>query len=62
MTPYFRSIVGQTVGDRIDENADLCSSLPALGPDALSELHDALTWPEPSRDAPLRSLVGRPGG
>ena len=44
-----------------DEDADLRSSLAALGPDALRELQDVLTWPEPSRDALLRSLVGRSG-
>ena len=33
----------------------------ALGPDALRQLQDVLTWPQPSRDALLRSLVGRPG-
>jgi hypothetical protein len=44
-----------------DEDADLRSSLTALGPDALSQLQDVLTWPEPSRDALLRSLVARPG-
>jgi hypothetical protein len=43
-----------------DEDADLRSSLAALGPAALRELHDVLTWPEPSRDALLRSLLGRP--
>jgi hypothetical protein len=45
----------------IDEDADLRSSLAALGPDALRELQDVLTWPGPSRDALLRSLVGRAG-
>jgi hypothetical protein len=45
----------------IDEDADLRSSLAARGPDALRELQDVLTRPEPSRDALLRSLVGRPG-
>jgi hypothetical protein len=45
----------------IDEDADLRSSLAALGPDALLELQDVLTWPELSRDALLRSLMGRAG-
>ncbi len=44
----------------IDEDADLRSSLAALGPDALRQLQDVLTWPEPSRDALLRSLLSRP--
>jgi len=44
----------------IDEDADLRSKLAALGPDALRELQEVLTWPEPRRDALLRSLVGRP--
>jgi hypothetical protein len=48
------------VDDLIDEDADLRASLAALGPAALRDLHDVLTWPEPSRDALLRSLVGRP--
>ena len=43
-----------------DEDAYLRSSLAALGYDALRQLQDVLTWPEPSRDALLRSLVGRP--
>jgi hypothetical protein len=42
----------------IDGDADLRSSLAALGPAALRELHDVLTWPEASRGALLRSLVG----
>jgi hypothetical protein len=49
------------MSDQVDEDADLRSSLAALGADALRELHDVLTWPQPSRDALLRSLVGRPG-
>jgi hypothetical protein len=48
------------VDDLMDEDADLPSSLAALRPDALRQLQDVLTWPEPSRDALLRSLVGRP--
>jgi len=44
----------------IDEDADLRSKLAALGPDALRELQEVLTWSEPRRDALLRSLVGRP--
>jgi hypothetical protein len=43
----------------IDEDGDLRSSLAALGPEALRQLQDVLTWPEPSRDALLGSLVGR---
>ena len=43
----------------IDEDADLRSSLAALGPDALRQLQDVLTWPELRRNALLRSLVGR---
>lgn len=44
----------------VDEDADLRSSLAALGPAALRELQDVLTWPQPQRDGLLRSLVGRP--
>jgi hypothetical protein len=47
------------VDDAFDEDADLRSSLAAFGPDALRELQDVLTWPQPRRDAFLRSLVGR---
>ena len=43
-----------------DEDAGLRSGLDALGPAALSELRDVLTWAQPPRDALLRSLVGRP--
>ena len=35
------------------------STLAALGPEALRELQDVLTWPQPRRDEILRSLVGR---
>jgi hypothetical protein len=42
----------------VDEDADFRSSLATLGPAALRELEDVLTWPEPSREALLRSLVG----
>ena len=49
------------MADPADEGADPRSNLAALGPDALRELHDVLTWPQPSRDALLRSLVGRAG-
>jgi hypothetical protein len=45
----------------LDEDADLRSGLAALGPAALRELRDVLTWPESWRDALLRALVGRPG-
>jgi hypothetical protein len=45
----------------LDEDVDLRSSLAALGPAPLRELCDVLTWPQPSRDALLRSLVNRPG-
>jgi hypothetical protein len=45
----------------IDEDADLRSRLAALGPAALRELRDVLTWPQPRRDALLRMLVGRRG-
>jgi hypothetical protein len=38
----------------------LRSNLAALGPDALCELEDVLTWPQPPRDALSRSLVDRP--
>jgi hypothetical protein len=48
---YFTEMIG--------EDADLRSSLAALGLAALRQLHDVLTWPEPSRDALLRSLGGR---
>jgi hypothetical protein len=41
------------------EDADIRSNLAALGPDALRELQDVLTWPQPRRDEFLRSLVGR---
>jgi hypothetical protein len=44
----------------LEEDADLRSSLAALGPDDLRELQDVLTWPQPMRDALARSLVGRP--
>jgi hypothetical protein len=44
----------------IDEDTGLCSGLAVLGPAALRELRDVLTWPQPRRDALLRSLVGRP--
>lgn len=46
--PHLRS-----VDDVIDEDADLRSSLAALGPAALRELQEVLTWPEPRRDALL---------
>jgi len=42
-----------------DEDADIRSNLVGLGPDALRELQDELTWPQPRRDEFLRSLVGR---
>jgi hypothetical protein len=45
----------------IDEDAELRSSLAALGPDALLELQEVLTWHGPSRDTLLRSLFGRHG-
>ena len=44
----------------IDEDADIRSNLAPLGPAALRELQDVLTWPGSRRDALLRSLVGRP--
>jgi hypothetical protein len=44
-----------------EEDADLRSGLASLGPAALRELREVLTWPEPWRDALLRMLVGRPG-
>jgi len=47
--------------DSFDEDADLRSRLATLGPDALGELQDILTWPEPSRDTLLRSLLAHPG-
>jgi hypothetical protein len=40
----------------IDEDADLRRNLAALGPGALRELQDLLTWPQPSRDKLSRSL------
>lgn len=42
-----------------DEDADIRSNPAALGPDALRELQDVLTWPQPRRDEFLRSLIGR---
>jgi hypothetical protein len=45
--------------DPFDEDADIRSNLAALGPDAIRELQDVLTWPQPRRDDFLRSLVGR---
>ena len=45
----------------IDEDSGLRSRLAALGPAALRDLRDVLTWPQPRRDALLRSLVGRRG-
>ncbi len=45
----------------IDEDADLRSGLAALGPAALRELREVLTWPQRRRDDLLRVLVGRPG-
>jgi hypothetical protein len=42
-----------------DEDADIRSNLAALGPDALRELQDVLTWPQPRRDEFLRSIIGR---
>ena len=45
----------------IDEDAGLRSKLGALGPAALRQLRDVLTWPQPRRDALLRALVGRRG-
>jgi hypothetical protein len=47
------------LGGPFDEDADIRSNLAALGPTALSELQDVLTWPQPRRDEFLRSLVGR---
>jgi hypothetical protein len=47
------------MADLIDEDADIRSNLAALGPDALRELQDVLSWPQPRRDEFLRSLVGR---
>jgi hypothetical protein len=45
----------------IDEDARLRAGLAALGPVAVRELRDVLTWPEPRRDALHRALIGRPG-
>ena len=45
----------------IDDDAGLRSRLAALGPAALRDLRDVLTWPQPRRDALLRVLVGRRG-
>ena len=45
----------------IDEDARLRAGLAALGPVAVRELRDVLTWPEARRDALHRALVGRPG-
>jgi hypothetical protein len=45
----------------IDEDAHLRAGLAALGPVAVRELRDVLTWPEPRRDALHRALIGRPG-
>jgi hypothetical protein len=42
-----------------DEDADLRSNLASLEPAGLRDLQDVLKWPEPQRDAFLRSLVGR---
>src|SRR4051794_35002893 len=56
----FRTMI-ESAHDLADEDIDLRSSLAALGPDALRELQDVLTRPEPSRDALLRSLLARPG-
>jgi hypothetical protein len=41
-----------------DEDADLRLNLAALRPAALRELQDVLSWPQPKRDAFVRSLVG----
>jgi len=45
--------------DLIDEDRDLRNDLSALGPAAIRELQDVLTWPQARRDALLRSWVGR---
>jgi hypothetical protein len=43
----------------IDEDANLRANLAALGPAALRDLEDVLTWSQTDRDAFLQSLVGR---
>jgi hypothetical protein len=46
--------------DPFDEDRELRRHLAALGPAALRELQDVLTWPHERRDALLRSWVCRP--
>jgi hypothetical protein len=51
--------VTEVTSDPLDEDADLRSNLAALGPVALRDLQDVLTWPQPRRDKSCaRSSVG----